>query len=156
MPAKIKYDEKVIARAFRMIEQRAAETIGSYEGTKIHGTHTAKQLAVLDLATEEREIFAVAYLTTRHELIEWRRMFYGTINACTVHVREVVKHALKVNAAAVVLAHNHPSGNPDPSPSDEALTREMATALRVIGVNVLDHVVVAGSCSLSMAERGLL
>src|SRR3546814_11886163 len=83
-------------------------------------------------------------------------MFHGTIDAAEVHPREVVKQALRLNAAAVIVSHNHPSGNPEPSAADKALTSQLRQALALVDVRTLDHIIVAGSRTTSFAERGLL
>jgi DNA repair protein RadC len=105
----------------------------------------------------EREVFSVAYLDTRHRLINFDlEAFKGTINGASVHPREVVKDALKYNAAAVIFSHNHPSGIPEPSQADIALTRRMSDALRLVDVTVLDHIVVGGASFSSFTQRGLI
>lgn len=108
------------------------------------------------LGTEEREVFGIILLDNQHGVIEFKRLFYGTIDSASVYPREVVKAVLNVNAAAVVLAHNHPSGNPEPSRADIALTRRLTAALQTVDVRVLDHLVVGGTASVSLAERGLI
>lgn len=102
------------------------------------------------------ESFVVLFLDARHRLVESREMFRGTLTQTSVYPREIVKQALAVNAAAVVLAHNHPSGNAEPSRADEILTQTLKSALLLVDVRVLDHVVVAGDRTTSFAERGLL
>lgn len=104
----------------------------------------------------EQEVFYVLFLDSQNRLIEAEEMFRGTLTQASVYPREVVKRALQLNAGAVVLAHNHPSGVPEPSRSDEALTSSLRTALSVIDVRILDHIVVAGTQSVSFAERGLI
>ncbi|MFU4936696.1 DNA repair protein RadC [Pseudomonas paraeruginosa] len=106
------------------------------------------------LAGFEHEVFAVLFLDTRHRLIEYREMFHGTIDSASVYPREVVKEALRLNAAAVILSHNHPSGNPEPSSADKVLTQRLKEALELVEVRTLDHVIVAGSATASFAERG--
>ena len=101
------------------------------------------------------EVFACLFLDNRHRLIAFEELFRGTIDGASVHPREVVRRALSHNAAAVILAHNHPSGVAEPSRSDEAITRRLRDALALIDVRVLDHVVV-GEELVSFAERGLL
>ena len=108
------------------------------------------------LAGFEHEVFSVLFLDTQHRLIEYAEMFRGTIDSAEVHPREVVKAALRHNAAAVVISHNHPSGNPEPSGADKALTRQLKDALALVDVRTLDHIIVAGSTTTSFAERGLL
>ncbi len=95
-------------------------------------------------------------LDTRHRLIDYVELFRGTIDKATVHPREVVKLALARNAAALVLAHPHPSGAADPSQADELITRRLKEALALIDVRLLDHIIVAGGDAISFADRGLL
>lgn len=104
----------------------------------------------------EREVFAVALLDTRHRLIHYEEMFLGTIDGAEVHPREVVKAALRHNAAVVMLAHNHPSGVVEPSAADRAVTARLKQVLALVDVRLLDHVVVGGDASLSMSARGLV
>lgn len=108
------------------------------------------------LSGYEREVFACLFLDTRHHLLGFETLFYGSVDRASVHPREVLKQALACNAAAVVLAHNHPSGNAEPSPSDVRLTEELRALLVQIDVRVLDHVVVGHGSSVSLAERGLI
>jgi DNA repair protein RadC len=110
----------------------------------------------LALARRDHEIFAVLFLDAQHRLIACEEMFRGTLTQTSVYPREVVKQSLRHNCAAVILAHNHPSGVAEPSRADEALTRALQSALALIDVRVLDHIVVAGAQSVSFAERGLL
>jgi DNA repair protein RadC len=105
----------------------------------------------------QRECFVVLYLDTQNRLLECVVPFYGTLTQTSVHPREIVKLALSYNAAAAILAHNHPSGCAEPSRCDELLTQELKNALALVDVKVLDHFVVAGLAEpLSFAERGLL
>jgi DNA repair protein RadC len=104
----------------------------------------------------EREVFAAAMLDTRHRLIDYVELFFGTIDGAEVHPREVAKVALRLNAAAVIVAHNHPSGEVTPSAADRAVTARLKQALALIEVRLLDHVVVGGRETCSMAQRGLL
>ena len=115
-----------------------------------------KQFLQLHLAMKNHEVFAVLFLDAQNRLIEMRELFRGTLTQTSVYPREVVKHALEVEAAAVVLAHNHPSGTVQPSRADEALTQTLKAALALIDVRVLDHVIVARGDALSMAEKGLV
>ncbi|MDZ7735078.1 MAG: DNA repair protein RadC [Gammaproteobacteria bacterium] len=102
------------------------------------------------------EVFACLFLDNRHRVISFDELFTGTIDSASVHPREVVRRALKHNAAAVILAHNHPSGVAEPSRSDEAITRRLTEALALVDVRVLDHLVIGDSEAVSFAERGLL
>ena len=115
-----------------------------------------KQFLQLQLAAKPREEFAVLFLDAQNRLIELRVMFRGTLTQTSVYPREIVAEALQLRAAAVILAHNHPSGTVQPSRADEALTQTLKAALALVDVRVLDHIIVAPGTALSMAERGLL
>jgi DNA repair protein RadC len=106
------------------------------------------------LGSREREVFVAVMLDTRHRLIEYDELFFGTVDGAEVHPREVVKQALRQNAAAVIVAHNHPSGEIEPSAADRAVTARLKQALALVDVRLLDHVIVGGHQSLSMAARG--
>jgi len=108
------------------------------------------------MGCREHEVFAVLFLDNRHRLIECVELFRGTIDGANVHPREVVKEALARNAAAVILAHNHPSGVAEPSHADELITRRLREALSLVEIRVLDHLIVAADLVTSFAERGLL
>lgn len=103
----------------------------------------------------EHELFCMMVLDNRNRLIDFVELFRGTIDGASVHPREVVKEILKLNGAAVIFAHNHPSGVAEPSQADEVITRRLKAALALIDVRVLDHLVV-GETTVSFAERGLL
>ena len=110
----------------------------------------------LVLAGREHEIFVVLLLDAQHRVIATEELFRGTLTQTSVYPREVVKSALRHNCAAVIFAHNHPSGVAEPSHADELLTRSLKAALALVDVQVLDHFIVAGTRTLSFAERGLL
>jgi DNA repair protein RadC len=110
----------------------------------------------LKLAPKDHEVFAVMFLDAQHRVIEYDEMFRGTLTQTSVYPREVVRASLTHNAAAVILAHNHPSGSTTPSRADEQLTQTLKAALALVDVQVLDHMVVAAGEVLSMAERGLM
>lgn len=110
----------------------------------------------LRLGGREREVFAVLFLDAQHRLLELEELFHGTLTQTSVYPREVVKRALALNAAAVVLAHNHPSGVAEPSRADEMLTQTLRQALALVDIRVLDHIVVGQGQTVSMAERGLM
>ena len=107
------------------------------------------------MAGYEREVFAVLLLDNQHRLIEYQELFFGTIDAASVYPREVVKVAFNCNAAAVIFAHNHPSGIAEPSNADKQITQKLRDALSLIDIRVLDHFVVGETC-VSFAERGYL
>lgn len=102
------------------------------------------------------EVFACIFLDSRHRVIAFEELFRGSIAGASVHSREVVRACLRHNAAAVIFAHNHPSGNTEPSASDEAITAELRRALQLIDVRMLDHLIVGAGVPVSMAARGLL
>jgi DNA repair protein RadC len=104
----------------------------------------------------EHEVFLVLYLNANNALIEAVQLFRGTLTQTSVYPRELVKGALEHNAAAIVVAHNHPAGQAEPSRADEFLTQTLKSALSLVDVRVLDHFVVAGDLATSFAERGLL
>lgn len=110
----------------------------------------------LALAGREHEVFVALLLDAQHRVIACEELFRGTLTQTSVYPREVVKCALRRNAAAVIFAHNHPSGIAEPSHADEILTRSLKTALALVDVQVLDHFIVAGARTMSFAERGLL
>ena len=110
----------------------------------------------LKLAGKEREVFGVMFLDTRHRMICFEEFFYGTIDGASVHPREVVKAALKCNAAAVIFSHNHPSGVAEPSQADIQITGRLKSALALIDVRVLDHIIVTADNCVSLAQRGHL
>ena len=115
-----------------------------------------KEYLGLQLAGRPQEVFAVLFLDAQHRLLRLEEMFHGTLTQTSVYPREVLRRALTLNAGAVVLAHNHPSGVAEPSRADEYLTQTLKTALQMIDVRVLDHIIVGQGQVVSMAERGLL
>ena len=115
-----------------------------------------KDFLALHLGGLEHETFTVIFLDNRHRIITFEHMFRGTIDGASVYPREVVKEALKHNAAAVILAHKHPSGVAEPSISDKNITQRLIDALNLVDVRVLDHFVFGASDVVSFAERGLI
>jgi DNA repair protein RadC len=104
----------------------------------------------------EHEVFCCLYLDKRHRLIEYEELFRGTIDGASVHPREIVKLALQRNSAAVIVAHNHPSGIAEPSQADELITQRVKEALGLVDIRLLDHIIVGDGMSVSLAERGLV
>ena len=143
-------EQRVIRRALRLLEKYQRKPSASFTSTSF--TKTWLQLHMAHL---EREVFIVMYLDNQHCLLDYETLFTGTISQTEVHPREVVKSALKHNAAAVVLAHNHPSGTTEISQQDKHVTQRIAKALALVEVRVLDHLV-AGNEVVSFAEQGLL
>ncbi|WP_324738073.1 DNA repair protein RadC [Pseudoalteromonas sp. CuT4-3] len=104
----------------------------------------------------QQEVFMVLYLDSQNRLVKDEILFYGTINSASVYPREVLKAALKNNAAAIILAHNHPSGIAEPSQADKLITNKLQQALQLVDINVLDHIIVGGETCVSFAQRGLI
>ena len=115
-----------------------------------------KQFVQLQLGALQHEVFAVLFLDAQHRLLALEEMFRGTLTQTSVYPREVVRRAMACNAGAVILAHNHPSGVAEPSRADEFLTQSLRSALALVDVKVLDHLVVGQGVVVSFAERGLL
>lgn len=120
------------------------------------GPADSKAFVSLRLGHLTHEVFAVVFLDAQHRVIEFRELFRGTLTQASVYPREVVKEALALHAAAVILTHNHPSGVSEPSRADELLTATLKSALALVDVRVLDHLVVGAGQVVSFAERGLL
>lgn len=143
-------DDAVIHKAMEILESRL----------KVNDALTSpgvvKDFLRMRLGGLEHEEFHAVWLTAQHHVIEVERMFRGTLAQTSVYPREVVKSALRFNAAAVIFAHNHPSGVPEPSRADELLTQALKQALALVDTRVLDHMIVAGPSVTSFAERGLL
>ena len=116
----------------------------------------AKEYLTLKLGSLEHEVFMAIFLDNRHRIIKVERLFNGTIDGTSVYPREVVKKALKYNAAAIIFCHNHPSGVCEQSQADEVITKKLANALALVDIRVLDHLLLAGDEVMSFAERGLL
>lgn len=108
------------------------------------------------LGGRPQEVFAVMFLNSRHQLLRFEELFAGSVDRAQVYPREVLRRALGYNAAALVLAHNHPSGNPEPSASDVQLTERLKRLLAEVDVRLLDHLVIGRGRAVSLAERGLL
>ncbi|MEZ5512482.1 MAG: DNA repair protein RadC [Steroidobacteraceae bacterium] len=126
------------------------------QGTKLTSPEVTRDYLRLQLAEREHEVFCIIYLDTRHRVIDCQELFRGTIDGASIYPREVLKEALRRNAAACILAHNHPSGVAEPSHADELITRRLKEALWLVEIRVLDHLIVAGGEVVSFAERGLL
>ncbi len=102
------------------------------------------------------EVFCCLFLDNRHRVLRFDELFRGTIDGTSVYPREVVKEALAINAAAVILAHNHPSGVAEPSQADERITRRLKAALELVDIRLLDHLIIGDGCATSLASRGIL
>ena len=148
----ISNENKIIESALKILEQRINY---SSESQAFTSPKDSKAFVKLQLATLEHEVFACMFLDNQHRVITFKQMFRGTIDGASVYPREVVKEALAHNAAAVIFAHNHPSGVAEPSQADQQITKRLKEALALVDVRVLDHLVV-GQEVVSFAERGLL
>lgn len=125
-------------------------------GTTLSSPDVVRDYLRTKLANLEHEVFVTLLLDSQHRLVSYVELFRGTLAQTSVYPREVVKVALAHNAAAMILAHNHPSGVAEPSRADELLTQSLKQALSLVDVRVLDHFIVAGCETVSFAERGLL
>jgi DNA repair protein RadC len=125
-------------------------------GTALTSPAAVRDYLRLAIGNRQYEVFVCLWLDAQHRVISFEEPFRGTLTQTSVYPREIVKAALAANAAAVIFAHNHPSGAAQPSQADELLTRNLKEALALVDVKVLDHFIVAGAHSLSFAERGLL
>lgn len=121
-------------------------------------THVEDTAAYLtsQLRAHDQEVFACLFLDNQHRFLQFEKMFFGTIHGANIHPREVVKRAMHLNAAAVILAHNHPSGVNEPSHDDIEITKHLKQALRLVDVRVLDHFIVGNGDATSLAQLGLL
>ena len=142
--------DQIIKRALRILETRIRNT------PALASPSAVRDYLRLLLGGREHEVFVCVYLDAQHQVIAAEELFRGTLTQTSVYPREVVKGTLSHNAAAVIFAHNHPSGVAEPSRADELLTQALKSALELVDVKVLDHFIVAGGASLSFAERGLL
>jgi DNA repair protein RadC len=142
--------DEVLSQARRVLSQRVRR------GAEMSSPQAVKDYLRLEIGLLEHEVFCALFLDAQHRIIVFKQMFRGSVSQTSVYPREVVKEALGCNAAAVVLAHNHPSGAVEPSRADEYLTQSLKVALALVDVRVLDHIVVAAGETSSFAERGLL
>ncbi len=126
------------------------------KGKQLTSPDDVRDFLLFTLALRENEVFGVVLLDNQNRVQVWRELFYGSVNETQIYPREVVKLALQYNAAAIILVHNHPSGSTEVSTSDRHITKKLKQALELIDVRVLDHIIVAGDCTVSMAECGQL
>ncbi|EBX1352545.1 hypothetical protein DQ806_05415 [Salmonella enterica subsp. enterica serovar Okatie] len=144
-------EQRIIRRAMRLLEKYQR-----HPGEQFLATSFTKIWLQLRLARQEREIFMALYLDNQNRLLEHETLFLGTVNSTEVHPREIVKSALCHNATAVILAHNHPSGATEASRADRLITTQIAKALDLVEVRVLDHFIIGDGNTLSFAEMGWL
>lgn len=139
--------DQIIRAAKRLLAERVCR------GQAIAGPADMGDYLVTHYSALEREMFACVYLSNAHRVITVDELFTGTIDECHVFPREIVRRALLLNAAAVILAHNHPSGNPKPSRADIRMTERVRQSLQTVDIRLLDHIVVAGGVAVSVAAR---
>ena len=144
-------DEAIVAHALAIVERDLKNPGEAYDSSA-----GVSDFLRLKMSAYEREVFAVMLLDTRHRLIEFAELFFGTVNKAHVYPREIVKASLAANAAAVILAHNHPSGVAEPSSTDLVLTKQLKEALALLDIAVLDHFIVCQGTTVSLASRGLV
>ncbi len=143
---------------FAAVIELAQRSIGEslQEGAALTSPGVVRDYLRLALGARQHEVFICIWLDAQHRVVKFEEPFRGTLTQTSVYPREIVKSALATNAAAVVFAHNHPSGVAQPSQADELLTRTLKDALALVEVKVLDHFIIAGNQAISFAERGLL
>lgn len=144
-------DDLIIAQAKSILASRFSQNPFS-----ISTPQDVKDYLQLHLGEEERELFCVIFLNTRHQVLLFEVLFSGTVNKASVYPREIFKKALSINSSALILAHNHPSGVAEPSNADIALTEQIKTLGTALEINVLDHIICSGIGTVSLAERGLI
>lgn len=142
--------EEILTMARKLIRRKFVR------GHALNSPTITRDYLMLEIALLEHEVFYCLFLDNQHRLLKTECCFQGTIDGASVYPREVVKRALQLNAAALILAHNHPSGTPEPSAADRAITRRLIDALNLIDVRVLDHFIIGGTEYFSFAERGEL
>lgn len=143
-------DDEIVAQAFDILTRRITR------GAALHSPADTRRFLTAQLRDRPYEVFCCLYLDNRHRLIVFEELFRGTIDGAAVHPREVLRQALSHNAAAIILAHNHPSGVAEPSHADELITVRLRDALALVDIRVLDHLIIAGPEAVSLAERGVL
>lgn len=146
-----RYAQRTIRRALNILERQLREP-----GAAFSSSSSVRDWLRLQLAPEERETFTLLLLDNQNRLITYESLFKGTISHTEVHPREVVKSALKHNAAAAIVAHCHPSGYAEPSKADRQITERLKNTLALVDIRLLDHLVVGGMDIVSLAERGWL
>jgi DNA repair protein RadC len=140
--------------AIEIARRQLAETMRA--GPTLASPRATRDYLSAQLRDLEHEVFCCIYLDRRHRVIEYEELFRGTIDGASVHTREIVKLALQRNAAAVIVAHNHPSGVAEPSQADELITQRVKEALALVDIRLLDHIIVGDGAVVSLAERGLV
>ena len=147
----VQNEDWIVQQAIVLLERRVLKA-----GPRLERPAAVRDYLRLKLVAEPNEIFVVVFMNSMHDVLAVEPMFHGTINATSVYPRVVLQRALQLNAAAVIFAHQHPSGTTEPSNADRLLTEQLKTALALIDVRVLDHFVIGQGTPYSFAESGLL
>ena len=147
----VQNEDWIVQQALVLLERRVFKA-----GPRLERPAAVRDYLRLKLVAEPNEIFVVVFMNSMHDVLAVEPMFHGTINATSVYPRVVLQRALQLNAAAVIFAHQHPSGTTEPSNADRLLTEQLKTALALIDVRVLDHFVIGQGAPYSFAESGLL
>ncbi len=148
---RVRAGDTIIRRALHVLASRLGEP-----GAALTSPQSVREYLRLRIGAEECERFVALWMNHQHQVVEIEELFRGTLSQTPVYPREVVKSALRVNAAAVIFAHNHPSGLAEPSSADKEITQRLKEALNLVEVKVLDHFVIGASASTSFLERGLM
>ena len=146
-------EQKIIDQAAAILDREAKSKT---DATVLTSPKLVRQYLRFAIEAKEHEVFVAIFLDTQHRVIESVELFRGTIDQAAVYPREVVKEALKHGAGAVIFAHNHPSGEPEPSAADRKITEKLKEALGTMDIRVLDHLVVGAGDIVSFAERGII
>jgi len=149
-PAKYAQLQAVLEMARRHLDERLQK------GDTLSSPSDTRRYLASKLRDHHQEVFACLFLDNRHRIIRFEELFFGTIDGASVYPREVVKRTLHHNAAAIIFAHNHPSGIAEPSQADRHITRQLKHALELIDVRVLDHIIIGDGEHTSLAELGML
>ena len=154
------YVKRANGRYSEATRQQVKEVASSYvelpKGEAIRSPNDTENFLKAKLGHREYESFCAIFLDNRHRVIKFDELFRGTVDGISVYPREVVKDALSCNAAAIILSHNHPSGVPDPSSADERITKRIKSALELVDIRLLDHLIVAGDKTVSLAAKGMV
>lgn len=148
-------EQQVIDQAMIILARRLQAKQLIVDQESITSQYDAMKLINLHLAFDEAEQFAVMFLNNKHKLLAFETLFKGTLSSCSVHIRDVVARALQLNAAGIILCHNHPAGQPEPSCQDVTITAEILKGCNLMDIRLLDHIIVGTHC-YSMHEDGEL
>ncbi|NWL45449.1 DNA repair protein [Pseudomonas hunanensis] len=145
------YERNIVDQAKTILMHHLAKP-----GVCLESPEAVRRYLELEIAGEQNECFCVLFLDAKHRVLTFKRLFQGSISSASVYTRVIVQEALQCNAAAMICAHNHPSGDPEPSQDDRVVTDRVRDALKLIDVRLLDHFVIGHGKYASFAERGLL